>query len=61
MTSMDVQCVLVLCNISITLSRGEILSVPETPEWLRGLENLTTGFCKNRMNQRFQLALPFEV
>lgn len=44
MNSMEVQCVLVLCNISITLSRGEILSVPETPEWLRGLENLMTGF-----------------
>lgn len=40
MNSIEVRCVLVLCNISITLSRGEILSVPETPEWLRGLENL---------------------
>lgn len=35
---------LALCHISIALSRGEILSVPETPEWLHGLENITTGF-----------------
>lgn len=52
MTSKEVRCVLVLCNTSITLSRVEILSVPGTPEWLRGLENLVDSYyIKKKKNQ----------